>query len=919
MMSDKITPIAEFIPLPWQIAPWRDTSKVMLLTGSAGGGKALDVETDIPTTSGWKKMRDIQVDDYVFNSSGDPVRVSGVTEVMYDHSCWLFQFSNGESIISDADHLWYTRSPMSDEFKVLKTRTIAYDIWSGYNNHAVPTRDGYTNITSGVSVNSVPVKCIEVDSEDGLYLCTRSYIATHNSRLAAEKVHAFLKKYPYSTGLIIRKVRVSLTNSVMAILKTLVIQDDPDVTFHAGTSQYRYSNGSTLIFAGLEDHHQRMRLRSIGMRGGVDICWMEEATEFIEEDFNAVLTRMRGTAAPWIQVILSTNPDSPTHWIYQRIIMGKEGSVYYSKAEDNTYNPEGYTETLSNTTGIDRARMFEGKWVQASGSIYTDFSPGIHMPGYLVKSTIPSHWRFIAGVDWGFRNPGVFQVWALDSDDRAYLVHEVYRTEKTMEWWISQALELHHKYNTEVWYCDPAEPAFIDQLLNAGIPAQPAFNDVLPGIALVKDRLKVQADGRPRLFICRDALEIRDPELEKEKSRRPCGLAEELPGYIYKPSTKGGITEVPLKENDHACFPAGVSIYTIDGEKPIESITTEDYVLTREGFKRVLKAGITSTRRRVCRYILKNGIELTSTTNHPYAVLTTSKIREASTVEFVPVKSVKTNRDKLYFLSYNNFQQACVNIHVPCYSQFYSEYTYIKTKQDLPGYHTVYNLEVEDNHEYFANGVLVHNCDAMRYALASTGRPKMLNLTEKSNGCVISDGYITTDDGKIFPLEDVQDIGFVSISKRTGSIVRMMVTQDHTLILADVYQTQEFGELVQKAFDSHDARPFFAIGAYIDVARALRREWIQMDDDNNDAGKSSPELLQIHVPTAREIRQSQAIARFLKKGKFYVRNPIIRNSSVWSQFLTYNTESDDARDALAGALYLFEQEFEYEDRMGEGK
>jgi hypothetical protein len=270
-------------------------------------------------------------------------------------------------------------------------------------------------------------------------------------------------------------------------------------------------------------------------------------------------------------------------------------------------------------------------------------------------------------------------------------------------------------------------------------------------------------------------------------------------------------------------------------------------------------------------------------------------------------------------LSYNSFQQACINIHVPCYSQFYSEYTYIKTKQDLPGYHTVYNLEVEDNHEYFANGVLVHNCDAMRYALASTGRPKMLNLTEKSNGCVISDGYITTDDGKIFPLEDVQDIGFVSISKRTGSIVRVMVTQDHTLILADVYQTQEFGELVQKAFNSHDARPFFAIGAYIDVARALRREWIQMDDDNNDAGKSSPELLQIHVPTAREIRQSQAIARFLKKGKFYVRNPIIRNSSVWSQFLTYNTESDDARDALAGALYLFEQEFEYEDRMGEGK
>ena len=30
---------------------------------------------------------------------------------------------------------------------------------------------------------------------------------------------------------------------------------------------------------------------------------------------------------------------------------------------------------------------------------------------------------------------------------------------------------------------------------------------------------------------------------------------------------------------------------------------------------------------------------------------------------------------------------------------------------------TVYNLTVEDAHEFFANGILVHNCDSLRYAL----------------------------------------------------------------------------------------------------------------------------------------------------------------------------------------------------------
>ena len=29
----------------------------------------------------------------------------------------------------------------------------------------------------------------------------------------------------------------------------------------------------------------------------------------------------------------------------------------------------------------------------------------------------------------------------------------------------------------------------------------------------------------------------------------------------------------------------------------------------------------------------------------------------------------------------------------------------------------VYNITVEDEHEYFANGILVSNCDSIRYAI----------------------------------------------------------------------------------------------------------------------------------------------------------------------------------------------------------
>lgn len=35
------------------------------------------------------------------------------------------------------------------------------------------------------------------------------------------------------------------------------------------------------------------------------------------------------------------------------------------------------------------------------------------------------------------------------------------------------------------------------------------------------------------------------------------------------------------------------------------------------------------------------------------------------------------------------------------------------------GQQPVWNLTVEGSPEYFANGVLVHNCDAMRYVVAN--------------------------------------------------------------------------------------------------------------------------------------------------------------------------------------------------------
>lgn len=199
------------------------------------------------------------------------------------------------------------------------------------------------------------------------------------SRLAAEKLHGFCLRYSGAMALMLRKTRVSMTNSTVLFVERKII--GPDIRIRPVTSKSRFEyvvNKSILAYAGLDDEKQQERLKSVGQDGGIDICWLEEANEFTEEDFNAIIARMRGKAAPWRQIILSCNPDAPTHWIYRRLILNKEATVYYSQTVDNTENPADYVDSLAKLTGVQADRLRDGKWVQASGLVYDTWSdPGV--------------------------------------------------------------------------------------------------------------------------------------------------------------------------------------------------------------------------------------------------------------------------------------------------------------------------------------------------------------------------------------------------------------------------------------------------------------------------------------------------------------------------------------------------------------
>lgn len=119
-------------------------------------------------------------------------------------------------------------------------------------------------------------------------------------------MHRDMLTYPGAQGLILRKTRESMNNSTVLFYEREVVGKDTRVKHNRGQHRFEYANGSIVAYGGMKDEDQREQIRSIGQSGGVDRAWLEEATRFEQADFNELLARMRGSATPYTQIILTT-------------------------------------------------------------------------------------------------------------------------------------------------------------------------------------------------------------------------------------------------------------------------------------------------------------------------------------------------------------------------------------------------------------------------------------------------------------------------------------------------------------------------------------------------------------------------------------------------------------------------------------
>lgn len=392
------------------------------------------------------------------------------------------------------------------------------------------------------------------------------------SRAAAEKIHGYMLRYPNAVGIALRKAREFASKSVVYAIKS-AIGDDPSVTYNSSDLIFQYANGSRIFVAGMKDEGQRQALRSINGDGSADFIWGEEANALTEDDFNELLGRLRGKAAPWRQILLTTNPDGPFHWIKTRLIDGGEASVHYSSAKDNPHLPAEYHEILASITGTMGLRLREGMWVQSEGVVYDTWSDAIHMIERMPDGW--ERWRKIRVIDFGYVNPFVCQWWAIDPDGRMYRYREIYMTKRTVAQHADKINLLSQGEHYEATVCDhDAEDRAT--LAQAGIYNVAAVKDVSRGIQAVQLRLNRGHDEKPRLFMLRGALVERDGALVEE--RKPVSTEQEMPGYVWQTAVDGRPNkEEPLKVNDHGCDAARYAVMYVDNPIVAQQIENPFY------------------------------------------------------------------------------------------------------------------------------------------------------------------------------------------------------------------------------------------------------------------------------------------------------------------------------------------------------
>jgi phage terminase large subunit len=190
-----------------------------------------------------------------------------------------------------------------------------------------------------------------------------------------------------------------------------------------------FSNGNKIFCAGLDDEE---KIKSIL---DITIAWVEEATEFNEQDINQLDLRMRGETELSRELILSFNPVSELHWLKRKFfddpVEGIKKNLFtmHSTFKDNLFLDDIYVERLMTAHLHDpnNYRVYVlGQWgrVVTGMEYYKNFSTEYHIGETSFDPALPLHFALDFNVV-PYMSGQIWQVAKVEGDKKFPFIWEV--------------------------------------------------------------------------------------------------------------------------------------------------------------------------------------------------------------------------------------------------------------------------------------------------------------------------------------------------------------------------------------------------------------------------------------------------------------------------------------------------------------
>ena len=194
--------------------------QMIIVAARPGVGKALALDTALPTPNGWTTMGDVSVGDELLDADGGPTRVVAATDILLGRPCYEIEFSDGTVIVGDAAHQWPTTRGIRTSAQLRPGwDTIAA---AGSATHRTGRQAATTlmapvlQINSLRRVDSVPVRCVQVATAPHLYLAGPGMVPTHNSTLGLDFLRSCSIRHRMAS--VIFSLEMSKSEIVMRLL-----------------------------------------------------------------------------------------------------------------------------------------------------------------------------------------------------------------------------------------------------------------------------------------------------------------------------------------------------------------------------------------------------------------------------------------------------------------------------------------------------------------------------------------------------------------------------------------------------------------------------------------------------------------------------------------------------------------------------